>query len=649
MNNINKSSHVFSQFEKMPSHSRSKIVKEINSYGNTIENVCKQKLDQQNLSPDPVKKLNTERIGQSTFYRSGKNHLLNNSTTINEKPLMKQIDVLYQIDDTTISGFENCGYHALKNTICLLASLKSEGFFSEAFKDPELFHQFYERYALPILKNLARGKRDATTPLLREIIHSFISDPTPPANFLKLQEILTKNKKHLGIFTVFPSSNEEGLQFGLLDKEGFEDVLKLIRFLKNKHPGFFVCPVGNVNTGHWYAIAILREKDGSLEFYGCDSLEPHQKGEASPLGKICSLFENSSLDSDDFLNTSLSSFVETFELYGDWLDSKGKPYEPENREILIKLSETLPELCILALKLMIEQQWPASSNIQHHLQLHKIEKLLRFFGEHSVNRLVIGKIVADLGAQFDFDQAIDLLMKKQISALESKAKYSVGSEERSIQKMKTIFEHMRIIYNKRKMIVSKENETSRENVINEMMCAGIEKGFVAGKNAMEAQKCLEHRTLTLLMTSQKAKTLNKEKEFYETIMKGDPCLTDCMGRIENFLGSLCNLGDFLQDLQTDVVFKQIDAALSILLQDMVDDVKDLNKITAQDINPDDLALILKSFTGPTIVPFKEYLVRMKYCENIENIEWKAVVNQLLKSSDFTMMLIRGKAIAKQYY
>jgi hypothetical protein len=582
---------------------------------------------------------------------NGKNNLLKKSTVVNQMPLIHQVAVDQQNEEETEFRAENCGYHALKNMLCLLTILSTGLPLQGSFQDKKLFNQFYEHYAIPLLKDLPKGKRDATTPKLREIIDHFLHDPYPPEDFLALQKALKNtHERHLGIFTAFPDSNETELQFGLFDEAGFKDADKLIQFLQRPGADFFVCPIGNVKTGHWYTVAILKSEDGRLEFFGCDSLESSQRGEASPLGKLCCLFDKNLTTPNNFHEHALLSFIDTFKYYGDWLDQNGFAYLPEDSAKLITLTN-LPEQCMLALDHIVEKEWPLSSNIEHLLKLHKIEKILRFYARELPENDLKEKIcfvLSKLADQFDLDRSIETLISNTLVYLESKINSSKGKNVYPLEKTKSVFAHMHAIYKERKLIVLEKDPISRENYINEKICSGIETGFITGKTAIESQKSLEHRTSMLLITFQKAMKKGKEEEFYLKISGGDSCLTEVTGRVEEFLAEL-NQIDCSQELLKDKIFQQLDSALSVLIGEMCEDAESVDMITSKDINPSDLAMELKKFSGPKIIPFCEYLQRMGFSENKENIDWENAIAQLVQSKDFPILLSRGKAIAKLFF
>nr|MBA2726713.1 hypothetical protein [Parachlamydiaceae bacterium] len=593
----------------------------------------------------------------ATFNQNGRDQLLEHSTIVNLKPPVKQIDVYSQLDDTTGSGFENCGYHSLKNAICLIASLSSDAPLQNAFKDPELYDAFYQNYAMPHVEHLKTGQKDATTPLLRAIIKDFISDPSPPDKLLYLQQILKKcNENSIGIFTTFPSSHDLGLSFGLFDEAGFKDAQKLFQFSQQPGPGVMFCPVGNVNTGHWYALSIIKQENGEIEFFGCDSLESGQKGGASPLGKISSFFLHTLTNPNEFINEALSSFVDTLH-YAEWVDSKGVPFIGEDKAKLMELAKEplyLPQKCLLAMEGMLEHRWTDSSNIQQLLSIHKIENLLRFYQSNlpidSHEGIAISSVLKKIDKNFNFDSSVESLIDSTIfrlsSSLPNIAETEVIKGKESTGK---ILSHMLILYNKRKEIAGEKDQSSREVLAEALTHAGIEKGFISGKNSEEAKNRIEHRTFMLLTAIQKAEIMGKEDELYQVVRQGDPCLTARVGRIEEFLASLYNLGDSLQDMLSDKIFMITDTAIGEILLEMADDAESLEILTPADIDANTLAQFLKQLsTVATSELFKDYLVGKGYCETKENIDWLEVSTRLLPSKDFEIMFLRGKRIAQQY-
>ncbi|HEV8052317.1 MAG TPA: hypothetical protein VGP47_07475 [Parachlamydiaceae bacterium] len=313
---------------------------------------------------------------------------LNKQSTVVTSSI-KQVNVLNQNADETGVGEENCGYHALKNALCLMTAILSKnnyntGVKNNSFLDLNLFTDFYQTYAAPLLKGKEKGDKDASDPLVREMINAFLTDTAPPERLLSLKNILKNNRHGLGIFTLFPSDNEAGLKLAVMDEYSFRDCLKFFKFSQNKEITSLICPVGNVASMHWYSIAMIKKEDGSLHFFGCDSFESNQKGIASPLGKVCKVFEQAMENPTEFFDSALFSFVEGFERYADWLDASGVPDSEESEASLMELAKSppnLPEICALALENMIEHNWQNSSDIKKLLQFQRVEKLANFYAK----------------------------------------------------------------------------------------------------------------------------------------------------------------------------------------------------------------------------------------------------------------------------
>jgi len=297
-------------------------------------------LNELNESVNEIEGLLIDKIKtHQNISKNGLNHLTTQSSSVTQQPQIKQIDVLNQTTDKTGTGAENCGYHSLKNALCLMTALFSEKHDSNSFVDPKLFNVFYNHYAAPLLTDRQKGHKDASDPLLRQMISMFVSDPSPPPALLPFQKVLNNHQRDLGIYTLLPTNNEIGLRLGVMDEAGFMDAKKIFNFSQQKEPSVLICPVGNVNTNHWYTLAIVKKEGGAIDFFGCDSLESNQRGIASPLGKVCSLFESTLSNPQEFIEQSLSSFVEGFDRYGDWLNAEGVPDTEESKASLIELAK----------------------------------------------------------------------------------------------------------------------------------------------------------------------------------------------------------------------------------------------------------------------------------------------------------------------
>jgi len=589
-------------------------------------------------------------------------NLIKQSTVVNKDPSIMQVEVLNQIYDNVGSGTENCGYHSLKNTLCLIAELSLNAPFENSFRDPQVYEVFYQRYASPLLIHLPIGKRDASTPLLREMIHAFVTDSSPPKEIAAFQKVLKNSlENHLGIFTIFPGTNDLGVRFGLFDEAGFKDAKKIYQFSQEPGPAFFTCPVGNVNTGHWYALAIIKNRDGSLDFFGCDSLEQHQRGGASPLGKMSSLFLETLSEPKAFLDYALTSFVESIEHYGDWLDSKGLPDSEQSRMQLIDNSKgplNLARSSIIALENMLEQNWHTSSDIQKLSRMQRIENLVRFYARELPEISEEGKTAPSalkkVENQFNFDSSIESLMASISDHLNSIAQTPPAKPNtENIKRTENTFNQMLLLYKNRVKVASEKDQVAREGSAHQLTGAGVESGFIPGKSIAEAIKSIEYRTILLVSAYQKAQGMGKEEEFYKSIGSGDPCITARMGRVEELFGQLNNLGDFQQDLLSDKIFGLSDVAIMNVIDQMIDEglnSEEINQLTSKDIDPIHFANELKKLGNyNSAIPFKDYLVRMNICENKENIDWDKVAIQLIASNDFKKMLKRGKDLASMNY
>ncbi len=158
-----------------------------------------------------------------------------------------QIPVLNQYADGTGSGFENCGYHALKNALVALEGKK------EDFTDQQFFLKFFHSHCEPLLnQNLDQkiGKRDATAPLLHQILENI-----PHAS------------EKLAIFNV-----AENGKLAIFDERGLEEAHKLYRFATRKGPQMFALVLGNETLGHWSTLIAYKDREGALSFIGCDSM-----------------------------------------------------------------------------------------------------------------------------------------------------------------------------------------------------------------------------------------------------------------------------------------------------------------------------------------------------------------------------------------
>jgi len=227
--------------------------------------------------------------------------------------------------------------------------------------------------------------------------------------------------------------------------------------------------------------------------------------------------------------------------------------------------------------------------------MQKVVKLANFNAKepsiNSIDRKVITQELNKIQKVFNFDKALESLMNSTISYFDTLI--NLPDRNHNIIKTKTTFETMLNLYQKREVIASEKDQSARDNKALLMSNAGVEKGFITGKTSGEAKKSIEYRTFLLLITFQKAKAMGKEDEFYVNLGSGDPCANARLGRVEEFLSSLSELGDVLQDLSNDRIFVVSDVALMSMIDEMVADDKiqaeEIEQLTPQDIDETEFA------------------------------------------------------------
>jgi hypothetical protein len=550
---------------------------------------------------------------------------------------VEQIPVLDQNADGTTFGFENCGYHALKNAVLMQASHGGSEAIETQFKDPALFRNFYEAFCDPLLNQQTIGKRDATLPLLWKI-------------FDKIQSTMDLDKIAL-LSASSTDGTPEGKQvLGFFDDGSIKEAKKLYDFAVLSGPRNLTMVLGDETMGHWYTLLVYKNADNALFFLGCDSQDNNQnilRGN-SPLYKLSQLIEEQVQNPDKLLRDAYAPL-------GDLLEPIANSIEPsipnsallDETPYLLNASDEAPsgsakELmiakCVHAFTFFNEVNWFKRSDYDIQLHVLHLENILSYYSENLSDKDAKRKVEQMLRFLREerppnlidavFDQAL-----AETTALKDQVPLS------AYQNTINTFKNMRTVYLNRKEISQAKNDLARNDVINRLTGGGAEPGFSTGRDSEDAEKTLQRRVNLLLLTYQKTKLQGNFKEMVLRLGRGDACLTGRMAAVEDFASSLAGLEGVKDTQATKVALVPItalSAALDSLLveTDPPDEEGFVNQFKIDDFRqPEAFSILVQQFAfwcaRASAQPFLEYLVNQNLTENVSSIDWESVVPKIL--------------------
>lgn len=565
---------------------------------------------------------------------------------------VEQIPVLNQNADGTSSGFENCGYHALKNGFLMQKSEGDLESIEKTFNDPTFFKTFYQIYCNPSIKEQSTGKKDATLPLLRQIVE-------------KVQSI------DLEKIALLSASSSDGTPegkpvLGFFDGCGIKEAKKLYDFCTLPGPRSLTMVVGNDTMRHWYTLHAHKDVNNALSFQGCDSQDNNHDilRSNSPLYKLSQLIEEHVQNPENLLRDAytplgdllerLANSIEPHTPNPTLLDNTPYPLNATNEAPTGSSKELMIARCLHAFTFFKEALWFAKTDYDIQSHISHLEKILSFLAEHlNDEEGVKEKIVQMLSfirkerpsnfIEIAFDHALEDLesLKNQIPAS-------------AYQNSLNTFKNMRTVYLNLDEISQAKSDLERNNVINYLTSSGgAEPGFSSGNDAEEAKKTLDRRINLILLTYQKAKLLNKFKEMTLRLGQGDPCLNGRMSAVEDFASSLAGLGQIV-DTQATKVNLVPTTAFSAVLDTLLDDLNSLDSdefikdFSVENLKePGALSIVIQQFSfwsardGAT--PFLEFLVNQNLVDNVSVIDWESVIPKILNLPECVGWLNQAKA------
>lgn len=574
-----------------------------------------------------------------------------------------QVSVLQQYaDGTGASGFENCGYHALKNALLSLSPAEDASKMEKLFLDKQLFQEFYTTYCKGVIDSFARtGKRDASLPMLHQILQNMREDRHPPANLAIFQQAISG--QNLGIYNV--GALDDRLQFGFFDEQGLKEAHKLYHFATQPGPQMLALVVGDESMGHWYAMTAYKDRDGILSFVGCDSMDNHHsdlRGNSS-LYKMAALIEDSVHDPQSLMKqayTTLGDEMERMagrvsdngniaaEYHSNFFDVTPNPLLANPAAPNGSPKELMIAKCLAALDFMIQAGWMESHDYESQLHLSNLEAILKGYKKN---------LLADDPIFSRVQEALKIIRKRRLphaadiifgEALKDFEKLKSQVPHSAYQNSFNTFSWMRKVQAQKHEIAQEKNDNARNDKINRMTGGGAEPGFSSGKTASEAERTLTGRINLLLLTYQKAKSQNMLKEFMIKMGEGDPCLTGRMAAVEQFAEGLAGFGQ-LEDAHTVKITEFAGQVIAEVLEDLVGESQPVDYLKAFQI--EELAKkqkmllpIFKKYENtPNATIFLQYLSKQGI--GLKNpIDWETLIPKLLELPECKNWLAKAKTL-----
>ncbi|MCE5318179.1 MAG: hypothetical protein LLG04_12570 [Parachlamydia sp.] len=570
-------------------------------------------------------------------------------------------------DGTGASGFENCGYHALKNALVALAPADDAAHVERMFQDKKLFQEFYNTYCKPVIDATAGvGKRDASTPMLQEILQKMRDDPHPPANLAVFQQAI--RTPNLGIYNIGTMDEQGTLQFGFFDNRGLDEAHKLYRFAASPGPQMLSLVLGNETMGHWYSMIAYKDQDGKLSFVGCDSMDNHHstlRGN-SPLYKMTGLIEEIVQKPQTLLKQAYTPLGDEFERTAGWISEEGAIAEDYRSRFLDATpnpllatlhapngssKELLIAKCFQAFSYMQAAGWLNSLDYESQLHLANLEAILSSYvkilptDDPDLPRIQTAlKFIRRERPQ----NVVDTVFGQALDDF-AQLKSEVGESSSAYRNSVNTFNWMRRVQAQKHEIAVEKDDNARNDRINRLTGGGAEPGFSAGKTVAEAEKMLTRRINLLLLTYQRAKAENRLKDFMIKLGQGDPCLTGRMAAVEEFAGELAGFGK-VEDAQTSKIAEFPATAIAQVLEGLLEStekaeqfLKDfqLEKLAA----PATLPLLISAFQqfgkAESAKPFLQYLGAQGLTPE-SPVNWEKVVPRLLALPECKNWLAKAK-------
>lgn len=586
-----------------------------------------------------------------------------------------QIQVLNQYADGTPSGFENCGFHALKNSLLMLSDYNPEEL-NSLFSDKKLFSNFYNTRCWPYVKDKETGRRDASLPMLRQILEDIETRSKWPETDALAKILKDAHKREK--LAIFQMSTTTGTAEGtpllsFTDILQSKDGLKLYQFARSSGPDSLTLVFGNEAFNHWFTLQIHKDANDELSFVGCDSMDNHHSitGEFSPLGKFAALIKEQVKNTTALLHRVYAPLDNNLAYRAGWigpddtiteqdaqvlLDNKPNPLLASSLAPTGSPKEIILANCIAAFHVIQEGGWLSSTDLHTYLKIQDLETLIHFY----LLRLrqddpfipILGGIYQEIQNNKNENLVLQIF-DDAINELDQHAKLLTPLQK---EQVRSLFTHFKTLYKERKALSQIQDVDQRMYAMNKMAgYEGIEPGFTSGTKPTEAENILLHKIHLLLLIYQEAKKRDRLDDLMKVIHSGgDGCLTARYGRVEEFHASLHNF-ELQEASQSD---QAINLAPTIALSEFLTDyfaetenpVKSLSEALKNkkffSEHVDNLAAYFSTYSSiDSGQPFRLHLKKQGIIQDETNIDWNKAVAKILEAPEFSHWLDLGKAQA----
>lgn len=581
---------------------------------------------------------------------------------------VRQVAVLPQNEDGTDFGLQNCGFHAVKNA--LIMQYGTDKNIEKLLLNKTLFSIFYKKYCEPFVHNKPKSQKDASPPIVREIIELFTKDPSPP---FQLKEIQTSLRESQQIpIAVFNLTTSDGTplgnpMLGLMDESGIKDAQKLFAFAKAPGPISFTTIFGNQSSGHWYTMTFYKDKNGEITSFGSDSMDNDHKitGQFSPLYKMHEYMLQQIKNPDEFLQTALKdSFEDILSRESGWID------DPKRKNLLLDstpnaflqkegITDGSPKQIkinrvLLLVDIMKEADWINSPDFEMQNLLNYAASLLQFYVENLEAADPFLSKVKD-AQKLLMERPKNLMEDMFLEGMKTIKEQSRNLQLSEVEETRTIqmFDWMKRIYENKDKIAEGETDAQRNQIINSLVenSMGAEGGFSEGTTPKEVDKNMTEKSNLLIKTYQKAKKLGKLREFCKRIAAGDPCLTARMDRLHQL--SLEFTGFSIEEenrAESDFVKYPVFILTKIIdtMDFPEDEEQRIRDLKIADLDRERLIETFERYENSEIFKqFREFLKREKLIE--EELNWRELLPKLFLHPSFERIfnLAKNDAIASR--
>lgn len=562
-------------------------------------------------------------------------------TPIQENALL-EIPVLNQYEDDTGSGFENCGFHSLKNSLVALIPGMASKELNQLFMSKEVFKDFYTSYCIPILEenNLSKGHRNATLPILEAVIENFVNDPNPPESLALLQQGVRYGLENQSLAVLMTSVVGDAPVLGFISPQHAFDGLALHQLSKNPGPQTLSLVVGDAMVGHWYTVVVHKNSKNEYSFAGSNSMG----SDTLALSKLVSLIKNKISNPDELLKEAYSPI-------DDIISRNANHFEPDNSitdedAAALHANTILPDTCKEAYQFMEAAGWFSSDDYEIQKKVSALEILISFYHD---------------GSKQELTQMLETIRKEKpadavISAFDT-ASNDIATMRTNVtpfayKQVEDTFKFMKLLYENRKQYAKIEDSTVRLDAMNKIAKgSGVEEGFVSGKSANESEKSTLMRVDTLLLTFQKAKQADRLDEFFKVVAEGDGCLTARMGRIADFYSKLLGVASYEDLLNMEKVNSAPMVSIEGFFGDCDYSKEEIEQFKKEEFHKDmnNFETLKNSFIKFSSVeaslPFRQYLQERGIIPSVTDVDWDAALPKIFAMPEFDGWLSQGKASA----